>query len=485
MLQAIFHVYKLLIKSTQECLGWKKINLSKVSENYRTCVSMSTIVYEELFRYLFFCFLNEFSQKHTFPTESNSDEDSSLVFILMKSFQQFIQSKMNKTMDLRWKYMCGFYQVMSLFKLYESSMSSGNSITMELIESQFCGIFMLLDKHKYVEIILSQIEKKYHDVSYSQLQEIRMNSACRYKHDIEDKNVHFPMHVLDKVMENINMWVKKLPVNHDPKSWITHSPNVCLAQRCVSFEKSEYKQGFINLEKMLKDGIVTERKYTNASYVEPKKAIEKQRVFEFLSKILGEEHSSPRMLDEEQMIAEINNLETKLKKNKKESSQSPSPFEDQDLNQIFDIINGDIPDNVENDELSTDSNTINTNDTCPSIEVENNRESDDVSDNESINSNLNVANLLHGNGHKYSTCDIIELGQSTMKEHDFNQIRNRKKLRRNRHEDFLYQLFISLDGPDNSINALNNWFLDEENFKFDSSSENTYDFTNQFCNLKM
>ena len=403
----------------------------------------------------------------------------------MRKFQEFIRNKLKSTKDLRWKYMCGFYEAMNMFKLYETSMNSGDSITMELIESQFCGVFMLLDKHKYVEIILSQTEKKYHEISYSQLHEIRLNSSCRYKRNIEDKNLHYPMHVLDEVMENINMWVKKLPVNHDPKSWITHSPNVFLAQRCVSFERAEYKRGFINLEKMLKYGIVTDRKDTNAKYVEPKKTIEKQRVFEFITKVIGDEHTSSRMLDEEGFLNEVGSLETKLKTKQKEKTNSQSPFEDQDLNQIFDIINGDIENPAEDDEYSLDSNSINTNDTDRSINDSNNTPSDDASDDESIENNLSINNMSLGKGHKYSTSDIFDLGKTKMKEHDFNQVRNRKKLRRQRHDDFLYSFFINLDGPDNSINVLDEWLQNEQYFDCDESIQNPYDFTVQFRSLKL
>ena len=215
-------------------------------------------------------------------------------------------------------------------------MCAGDAIAMEYIEVQFCGVFMLLDKHKYVEIILSQMEKKYNEVSFAQLHEIRMNSSCRYKKDIVEKNIHYPMHVLDEVMENINMWVKKLPVNHDPKTWITHSPNVCLAQRCVTFEKNEYKRAFINFENMIEDGTINDRKVADSKYVEPKKHTEKQRVFEFIGKILDTEKTSTRLLDEQSFFETVLLLETKLKK-KEQTQKEPSPFEDQDLNEIFDI----------------------------------------------------------------------------------------------------------------------------------------------------
>ena len=75
----------------------------------------------------------------------------------------------------------------------------------------------------------------------------------------DNKEKHYPMYVLDEVMENINMWVKQLPVSHDPETWTTHSPNVTLARRCILFEANEYRRNLINFEHLLEHGIVRNR----------------------------------------------------------------------------------------------------------------------------------------------------------------------------------------------------------------------------------
>lgn len=169
---------------------------------------MATIAHEELFRYLFFTCVSKFSSRYAFPSKATSEEDLSLLFVLVNKFEAHIDKQLKTSNDQRWVYMYGFYKLMSLFKLYENSMASSDSVLMEMIETQFCGVFMLLDKNKYVEIVLSQMERKYENISYSQLHKIRMNSSCRYKKNITAKNIHYPMYVLDEVMENVNMWVK-------------------------------------------------------------------------------------------------------------------------------------------------------------------------------------------------------------------------------------------------------------------------------------
>ena len=138
-------------------------------------------------------------------------------------------------------------------------MHAGDAIGMEYVEHKFCGIFNLMDKHKYVEIVLNQIEKKFLESSYGTLQEIRINSSCKYKIDNKDGSSFYPMHVLDEVMENVNMWVKALPVNQAEESWTIHSPNVTLARRSILFEHSEYKRGLLDFEKLLYQDKIEEK----------------------------------------------------------------------------------------------------------------------------------------------------------------------------------------------------------------------------------
>ena len=75
MLQVVYTVYKSVLQATQKCLGWKKINMSQVSETYRLCHSMISILYEELYRYLFLSFLEEYT---------NSNEEIEFTFDVNK-----------------------------------------------------------------------------------------------------------------------------------------------------------------------------------------------------------------------------------------------------------------------------------------------------------------------------------------------------------------------------------------------------------------
>ena len=99
----------------------------------------------------------------------------------------------------------------------------------------------MLKKHKYFEITLLQVEREYEGISLSCLQEVRCNMAHRYQEATdEDNDNKIVLHVLDEVMENINGWLKKLPLGSDVDSWIYHSPNLMCARQCMNFEREEH-----------------------------------------------------------------------------------------------------------------------------------------------------------------------------------------------------------------------------------------------------
>ena len=152
-----------------------------------------------------------------------------------------------------------FFKLASAFKAYQNAMRSGDAIVMEVLESEFCGVFLLLDKNNYVDIILSQMERKYSNCSYKQLHEIRINSVSRYLKNDPEKKTIYPLHVLDEMMENVNMWIKGLPLGDDKDLWLLHSPNVTLARKCLLFDHNEYKHGHFDFEKYVNDGVAEER----------------------------------------------------------------------------------------------------------------------------------------------------------------------------------------------------------------------------------
>ena len=134
----------------------------------------------------------------------------------------------------------------------------------------FVQYFLCWKKNICVEVVLSQIERKCNYISYQQLLELRINSVCRFYEINKDRS--YPMHAMDSVMENINMFVKKLPIDSSDQSWIVHYPNVMVARRSLNFVDQEYRRGLLNFGQAIDDDELPEyAKYTHSQYVEPRK----------------------------------------------------------------------------------------------------------------------------------------------------------------------------------------------------------------------
>ena len=415
---------------------------------------MIVIAYEEVFRLLFFTFLLHYSRMNN--VTSTSTQNELLVIDLSQKFNEYIELKARTCTDERWLLLIYFYKLVSLFKSYEKAMRAGDSVSMEAVENVFCGVFLLLDKSNYVEIILSQIEKKYRYSTFQQLQEIRINSCARYKKDSKNDNTMYTMHVLDEMMENVNMWVKSLPLGDDKESRVLHSPNVTLARKCHLFEKIEYRRGLINFEKLVKEGVTVERDHKHSEYVCPKKQIEKQRVFEFLTVYFGEEINN-RLSDPDIMYSSTTKLKTKL--NPPQKSKENSQLIDHDLDLIFDDINN-INTNNESSIGQDDDNS----DICSS-------------DDEESNIGKTSVTIKH---HKFAMKDIVVLGMKEMVSKDYAHSRVKKMERHSRNELFISELFQNLTKPNNENEEGILWLVDPITI---SMKRNKPSFTLMFNNI--
>ena len=99
---------------------------------------------------------------------------------------------------------------------------------------------MILKKKGYVENNLNRIEREYGNISYCELEEIRINSSICYHEGSDTDGTFYKVHALDEGQENINLMTKKLPIDSTEESWKIHSPNVMVCRRCINFEKQEY-----------------------------------------------------------------------------------------------------------------------------------------------------------------------------------------------------------------------------------------------------
>lgn len=117
------------------------------------------LIHEETFRLLLHIYVAEDAS-----VLKEIEDGNELSAIIAKNFCEYLQRKCKTTKDQRLLYIMRFYLLTLWYKRYKISMNSGDAVAMEYIEVEFCPVFFILDKSKYVEVVLLQIERKYHSI---------------------------------------------------------------------------------------------------------------------------------------------------------------------------------------------------------------------------------------------------------------------------------------------------------------------------------
>ena len=80
------------------------------------------------------------------------------------------------------------------------------------------------------------------------LPSLGINLSIRYREGVDAKVNAYHVYVLDDVMENINLWTKRLLLGLDQDSWLIHSPNVMDVQQSNHFENREFVKARLALD---------------------------------------------------------------------------------------------------------------------------------------------------------------------------------------------------------------------------------------------
>ena len=80
----------------------------------------------------------------------------------------------------------------------------------------------------------------------------------------KENKLEYQIHLLDELIENIYIWVKRIPLSDTKESWQIHSPNVMMVRKYHLFDKFEYRRGLVNFNLLLDQGILEERSYCHS-----------------------------------------------------------------------------------------------------------------------------------------------------------------------------------------------------------------------------
>ena len=136
-------------------------------------------------------------------------DGEAFIIYMLEEYVLYLNTEADETADERRTYMFQFLIMCRIFRQLWHAIQRGDRVMMEKLTCDWIGVFFVLKKRNYVKITLSAIEKEYNDISYSELTDLRINASIRYQEGNDMKGNPFPMHFLDKVMENINAWTKK------------------------------------------------------------------------------------------------------------------------------------------------------------------------------------------------------------------------------------------------------------------------------------
>ena len=355
-----------------------------------------------------------------------ADNDEEFVLVLVQEYLSYLQSKANSTSDERRKYMFYYILMARKFRQFWYAMRRGDRVMQEYITIQWIGIFYMLKKHNYFEICLSAIETEYSGISYHDLQSIRINSSVRYRNGRDSKGNDYPLHVLDEVMENINAWTKRLLLGPDEMSWKIHSPNLMCAHRSNNFESDAFTKQRVE---WVNQDDPTRKKYvsTSTKTTEPRKTVERQRVYEWAVMMFNEEQS--RCVSEKDGFATIKLITTTLKNTT-----------------IVDVLDGqtdhlgecieDIFYNIESINTTAIIDSSISSDTVPI---------NDVLDNEAVEVDVSINDETNrGKINPLSLINIFDQAKKELEEINVNKVRLNKKKRLQRSDEFYRDIYRNI-----------------------------------------
>ena len=266
-------------------------------------------------------------------------------------------------------------------------------------------------------------------------------------------------------MENVNMWVKHLPLGDDQESWAMHSPNVTVAQRCRLFDQNEYRRGITNFEKLLDSGTQEYRCLNKNKYVQPRKTVEKKRIFECLMLYFKEETAN-RDSCAEDLHSLIENLTTPLAKEQHEQCEEQNALDDPDLDTIFNEMN----------DIAHTSNECNSHEDTTTLD---DTEVDDIDD--PSESNGTSLKLTH---HKYVNVDVLKHGVIEMEKKNYIVTRMCKMQRMKRNNDFIHCLFNKHKDRETYISNELSWFTNISNNNLTNDCSSTPMYTLSYRNFQ-
>ena len=308
------------------------------------------------------------------------------------------------------QYLVNFVRCCRKFRQYWYSIRVADRVNQEYIFIQWISVFVLLNKNKYVSILFNTIEKEYGEITYEQLEEIRRNAYVRFNSGVDKDDRPHTCVALDECQEIINFWTKKLPIKGDEKTWVEHSKNLMFSRKCINYQREQHMRHHLCYRNDYDDQVVKKNGVSHGHIrsVEPRKVVEKSRMYEFIVKLVENDLLMGVQLLEKHGYEVIDKLECEFNK-KDDNDELPSVPTDhlsQSIEALFDYENEtNSPDN------NTDTNNIG------------DRE-EEVDDESGEDTDEHIHKL-----HRFALVDVFDLGNKELIQQNILSTRHRRKRR--------------------------------------------------------
>ena len=441
MLQSIYIVYEDMMNWAQKVVEWKKVNTNKVSESFDTCRQLCMMTLEEVERLSIDLFITDNVDELDFLCLDPSVKSKAISVAMMYNtyITTFIYTVQRRL------YMHGFIRMASQFRNYWAAVRCGDRITMEMIHDKLIGVHLIVGKYKCVEKYLNAIDLEYKKIDNITLQEIRMNISCRYHTGCGKRGYSFPMHPLDEVQENVNLWTKRILLGSDELSWRMHSPNVAAAHMCVNHEETEYAKSTLYYSDIDIDNVNSNTFHRSKRGVILIKTIEKTRLYEWCIAIFKDDIPG-REFNIKDGYTAINSLKTKFKQ--VFNTETTDPLE----SCINDMLNKTEVDDNNTEINDSEAVELIIDDYSEHTIIDNvvESETNDTVDDGTPNQGAKQRTIS-----KLSTMDVFAEGQLKMIEMNIPNMRERKQLREQRTCAFFIEIHdIVTQGYDSTIEEL-------------------------------
>lgn len=99
MIQSVFTLFETLIKWAITIVEWKKIQITKVSHNFRLYRRLAFLLQDELNRYMWDVFISENTNMLQSLINEYKDDTATLMVAVTKTYLSWIKDKSKQTMD--------------------------------------------------------------------------------------------------------------------------------------------------------------------------------------------------------------------------------------------------------------------------------------------------------------------------------------------------------------------------------------------------